>query len=134
MADVIAVFFVERVVGDEFKGLPPEDQAILHSQAKALEKERVLKAAKVFQMTVFPQRHVEITHTEWEMLRQMIDRGGTDWGARKRGIGVCERRIRCGEVLGQVIEDRAQTVVLIQARKCPSGELLESTTQVSRSM
>lgn len=68
MADVVAVFFVEGVVRNQSKRLPPEDETVLHRQTKSLEEQGVLKAAEVLEMTVFPKGHVEIAHTERKVL------------------------------------------------------------------
>ncbi len=66
--DVIPIFFVERVVRDELEGLPPKDETILQGQPYSFEEERVLQAAKMFQMAVLAQCHVEIAHAKGKML------------------------------------------------------------------
>lgn len=68
MSDVIPVLFVECVVGDKLEGLAPEDQTILHGQAKSFEKQGVLEATEVFEMFVLSQIYVKVTHTEGKML------------------------------------------------------------------
>lgn len=68
MANVVPVFFVERIIRDQTKGVSPEYYAVLHRQAYAFQKERVLQPTKVFQVIVFPERKVQVPHTEWEML------------------------------------------------------------------
>ena len=73
VTDVVAVFFVEGIVGDEFEGLPPEDQAIFHCQSQAFEEKRVLQAAKMLEVIILSERRVEVPHAEWEMLRQCIN-------------------------------------------------------------
>lgn len=68
VADVVAVFFVEGVVGDEFEGLAPEDETVFEGEADAFEKEGVLEAAEVFEMRVFAEGGVEVLHAEGEVL------------------------------------------------------------------
>lgn len=50
--DVVAVFLVEGVVGDEAEGGAPEAQAFVERQADAFEEEGVLQAAEVFEVRV----------------------------------------------------------------------------------
>ena len=58
MADVVAVFLVELVIGVVFEALAPEEDAVFQGQADALEEERILQAAKVFEVGVFAEGEV----------------------------------------------------------------------------
>lgn len=40
--DIVAVFLVESVIGDELESLPPEDEAVLQGQTYPFEEKRVL--------------------------------------------------------------------------------------------
>ena len=48
VSDVVAVFLVERVVGNEFESLAPENKTVFQRQADAFEEERVLQTSKMF--------------------------------------------------------------------------------------
>lgn len=68
MADIVAIFFVERVVGDKTEGMAPKDKAIVQGEANTFEKQRVLQTAVILEVTVFTQSAMEVTHAEGEML------------------------------------------------------------------
>ena len=52
MAHIVLVLLVEFIVGFLLEACAPEDQAVFEGQANALEKERVLQSAIVFQMVI----------------------------------------------------------------------------------
>ena len=78
MADVVAVFLVELVIGVVFEALPPEEDAILQSQADAFQEEGVLQPAEMFQVVVFAQGEVQVAHAEREMRGEGVDAGRGD--------------------------------------------------------
>lgn len=123
MADIVAIFLVERIVRDFAEPLPPKDQAFVQVEADSFEEESVLKAAVMLQMSIAAKRAVKVGHAGREMLGQGIDVAGRDVGAdggRRLGeIG----GIGGDEVLREVVEDRRKTFVLVQARKGTRREL-----------
>ena len=73
VTDIVAVFFVEGVVGDEAEGVAPEDEAVVHGEAEAFEEEGVLQAAEVFQVAVFAEVEVQVAHAEGEVRGEGVD-------------------------------------------------------------
>ena len=90
MTDVVPVFLVEGIIRDQTEGVSPKRNAVLHRQAYAFEEERVLQPAKMFQMTVFSQRKVQIPHAQREMLGKSINGGCVNGGSRQSGIRIRE--------------------------------------------
>lgn len=85
MADVVAVFFVELIVGDFGEAGTPEDKTFFQVETDAFEEQGVLKTAVVFEVGVAAEGAVEMLHTEREGGGQVIDITGGDVGARERG-------------------------------------------------
>jgi hypothetical protein len=75
---VVAIFFVEGIIGDQLETLTPENQTILQRQANALQKERVLKTAVMFEVTVLTESVVKVSHAERKMLGKVVDVGSID--------------------------------------------------------
>ena len=48
VTDVVSIFFVESIVGDELERLPPENETILERQADTLQEQCILQTAEVF--------------------------------------------------------------------------------------
>lgn len=116
--DIVAVFLVEGVVGDELEAVAPEEEAFVEAEPDALEEEGVLEAGEVFEVVVPAELDVEVAHAEGEMGCEGVDGAGRD-GSRHRVVAV-EGGIRAvcgarrGEVLGEVFEDGGEPVVLVQ--------------------
>ena len=102
VAHVVAVLFVEGVVGDEAEGAAPEEQAVLKGETQALEEERVLQAAEVLQVAVGAKGGMQVAHTEGEVLREGINGGSGDGRAGEGGVCICKGGVRGRKVLGQV--------------------------------
>lgn len=124
VAHVVAVFLVESVVGDVAEALAPEDQALLEVQADALEEQSVLQAAVVFEVGIAAERAVQVGHAGREVLGEVVDVAGGDLGAdggsRVGAVGA----VGGDEVLGEVVEDRGEAVVLVETGERAGRELL----------
>ena len=110
--DVVSVFLVEGVIGDLVEALSPEEETLLHVQADTLEEETVLEPAKMFEVGVPPEGAVEMRHAHGKVLRECVD-------VARRYLGASRRRttavagIWSGKILGEVVKDRRDTVVLV---------------------
>lgn len=60
MPDVVAVLFVEFVVGNEAETAAPEGEAFRQAETKPFEEERVLETSEVFEVLVLPESSVEV--------------------------------------------------------------------------
>jgi len=116
VADVVFVFFLEFLVGDELEAAAPEDEAFVEAEADAFEEEGVLQTPVVLEMRVVAQSVVQVAHAEGEVLGQCVDAvcgdGGetvdVGVGGGVGGVGRCEG-------LGEVGEDGGEAVVFVEA-------------------
>jgi hypothetical protein len=113
MADVVSVFLVERLVIDLAEAAPPEDQTLLEVESNALEEQGVLQSAEMLEMGIFSKGSVEMGHASWEMLWEVVDVACGDLGAVWCWSAGHVRGVGGNEVLGKVVEDGSESVVLV---------------------
>jgi hypothetical protein len=121
---IVLVFFVELVVRDLAERRSPEVQRLVDAEANALQEQRVLQAAIVFEVRVPPERAVEVGHAGGEVLGKVVDIAGCDVGAvRSEGAGEVGA-VGGDEALAQVVQDRLQPVIFVEPWKCPGCKLV----------
>lgn len=129
MAHVVAVFFVELVVGDFAERGTPEDEAFLEVEPDAFEEEGVLQAPEVLEMGIAAERAVQVLHAEREGRGECVDISRGDVGAREGGRGAGVVGIWGGEVLGEVGEDRCKAIIFVEtweSTRCHLAGLADS--------
>lgn len=118
---VVPVLLVERVVINFMEALSPEDKTFLEVQTDALQEQAVLQTAKMLEMSIAAEGAVQVRHARWEVLRQVVDVGGCDLGAiGGSGVGGVGG-VGSDEVLGEVVEDRRESVIFVKARESAGG-------------
>ena len=122
MADVVAVFFVESVVGVVFEAFAPEEYAIFQSQTDPFQEKCILQTSEVFKVRVLAEGEVQVSHAEWEVGGEVVDAGGGDGGA-EGGVGVGDVGVGRSEIFGKVGEDWSEAVVFVEAGEGAGGEL-----------
>lgn len=90
MTDIIPILLIEFLIHNQSKTPPPKPETLLQTQAYALQKQRILQPAEMFQMRVFSEGHVQILHAEGEMLGEGVNGGGGYGGAGEERVGVAE--------------------------------------------
>ena len=123
VADVVAVFLVEGIIGDVPEGGAPEAETLVQTQADALQEKGILEAGVVFEVGVLPQREMQVAHAEGEVRGEGIDGGGGGGGAGEEAVGVGEGGGGGGEGFGEVVEDGGEAVVFVEAGEGAGREL-----------
>lgn len=68
VANIVSVPGVEFTLGESSESLTPEHNALVEGETDTLQEKGILKTAKMLQVTVFPECHVQISHTQREVL------------------------------------------------------------------
>jgi hypothetical protein len=124
VAHVVAVLLVEGVVADGTETGAPEDERLFQAQADALEEEGVLQAAKVLELAVAAEGAVDVAHAEREVLGEVVNVARGDLGAVDgRAVAAGVARVGGDEVLGEVVEDGGEAVVLVEVGQGAGSEL-----------
>ena len=66
---------------------------------------------------------MQMLHAEGEVLGEVVDVGGVDGGAGEGGVRIGEGAVGGGEVFGEVVEDRGEAVVFVEAWQGAGGEV-----------
>ena len=122
---VVPVLLVKLIIRKLPEARPPEDQALLEAEAHALEEQRVLQPAKVLQVGVAAEGAVQVRHAGGVVPGEGVDVAGGDLGAGGEGAVGGVGAVRGYEVLGEVVENWGEAVVLVEAGESPRGELRE---------
>lgn len=114
MTHVVPILLVESIVRNLAEPAAPKDQTLLEIQPDALEEQRVLQTAVVLEVGVAAKAAVQVGHAGGEVLGEVVDVAGADLGTLGDGGAGHVGAVGGDEVLGEVVEDGHEAVILVE--------------------